>query len=101
MAKPVKPKAESIIKSGLVSQPGAPLAAPHMEGKLLFFHEWCKRCGLCTVICPQGALEQKADGTTFLPDQEKCTQCSLCTRICPDFAIVLNTGKESKDDETK
>ncbi len=99
MAKPVKPKAERIIKSGLVSQPSIPIAAPHMKGKLLFFHDWCKRCGLCTVICPHEALVQNVDGTTSLPDQEKCTRCSLCTRICPDFAIVLNKEEKTGEDE--
>ena len=101
MAKPVKPSADRIIKSGLVSKPEAPKTAPHLTGKLIFFPGWCKKCGLCTVVCPTNALKQQKDGTPYLEDPEKCKLCSLCWRICPDFAIVKNpeTGEEEHDAE--
>ncbi len=95
MVKPAKPPADRIIKSGLVSRPTAPQAASHLVGKLIFFPGWCKKCGLCTVVCPTGALKQEKNGIILLAFPEKCELCSLCWRVCPDFAIVKNpVGKD-------
>ena len=96
MPKPVKPPADRVIKSGIVSRPKAPQEAPHLTGKLLFFPGWCKKCGLCIEICPEGALTQDADGNPVFSDPEKCKLCSLCWRICPDFAIVKNPDSKEK-----
>ncbi len=98
MAKPAKPPIDRIIKSGLVSKPAAPQAEPHFAGKLIFFPGWCKKCGLCTVVCHSEALKQHKDGTPYLADAKKCTLCSLCWRTCPDFAIVKNPDEKGEDD---
>ena len=55
----------------------------------------CVHCGLCTAICPTGALyvrnvTRKVD---FLVD--KCSACGMCTRICPVRAMRV----ELDDDE--
>lgn len=89
MAKTFRPSADRIIKAGLVSKGVSP-ADPYFAGKLIFFRGWCKRCGLCTVVCPVGALRQAADGAPYLDDPQQCRECGLCCRICPDFAIVKN-----------
>lgn len=96
MVKPVKPAADRLIKSGLVSKPSAPQEAPHLAGKIIFFPGWCKKCGLCEVVCPTGALKSEKDGSPALADPQKCKLCSLCWRICPDFAIVKNPEEEAK-----
>ena len=95
-APPDKPSAERVIKSGEVSHPVR--AVPHLEGKLIFFYEWCKKCGLCVTICPTGALEEDNDHYPVMAHPEKCTLCSLCWKMCPDFAIVKNSNwREEKD----
>jgi len=95
-APPDKPSAERVIKSGEVSHPVR--AVPHLEGKLIFFYEWCKKCGLCITICPTGALEEDNDHYPIMAHPEKCTLCSLCWKMCPDFAIVKNSNwREEKD----
>ena len=86
-----KPPADRIIKSGIISRPKAPQIAPYLTGKLIFFPGWCKKCGLCTVVCPTGAVKQNKDGIPFLAEPDKCKLCSLCWRMCPDFAIVQNS----------
>ena len=100
MAKPVKPSVDRIIKSGLVSRPSAPGKSPGKPGKLIFFTDWCKKCGLCTAICPHGALKQNGQGSPVL-DDEKCRLCSMCWRLCPDFAIVKNSDLEGDDGRDK
>ncbi|MCP4713612.1 MAG: 4Fe-4S dicluster domain-containing protein [Deltaproteobacteria bacterium] len=96
--KPVKPSADRVIKSGLIAKPHAPQEAPHLTGKLLFFPGWCKRCGLCTVVCPNNALTQSSDGSPLLEDPKKCKLCSLCWRTCPDFAIIKNPDAEEEEE---
>ena len=47
----------------------------------------CMHCGMCTAMCPAGALE--VDTLTRLVNfhQEQCTACGLCTRVCPVNAM--------------
>lgn len=97
MPKPAKPPVDRLIKSGIISKPKAPQMPSHLTGKLLLFHGWCKKCGLCTVVCQNGALKQNGSGLPVLAEPEKCRLCSLCWRICPDFAIVKNPDMEEKE----
>ena len=46
----------------------------------------CTGCGMCTAICPSGAIQMQPDEHGFLHpavDAAKCTGCSLCARKCP------------------
>ena len=51
--------------------------------------ERCTHCGVCTVICPTGALN--LDRRTWLVnfDHEKCIACALCIRACPPRAMEI------------
>lgn len=44
----------------------------------------CGGCGLCTNICPTGAIEKIDD--TYAIDPVKCINCSICTSSCPSEA---------------
>lgn len=51
----------------------------------------CFGCGICTRICPQEALEIRAEaGGTRLIDITpwKCTACGLCVQICPHGGLA-------------
>lgn len=54
--------------------------------------ESCIECGLCTSLCPSGALcvERSTRNVSF--DTDKCTACGMCTRVCPVGAmkVLLN-----------
>ncbi len=57
----------------------------------------CNKCGICTVVCKQGALarceEEMADGEksflAFTPSA--CVQCNLCAEACFRKAIKISS----------
>jgi len=76
--------------------------------KVVFYHDWCKQCGICVSFCPKRALAMDADGYPQLVAPEQCNSCGLCEVLCPDFAIAVpgrelharpRTGKRKRDGE--
>ena len=59
--------------------------------------ERCTHCGLCTGICPTGALSIPDRETMIVTfDIEKCVACSLCVQTCPPRAMHVSlNGLES------
>lgn len=48
----------------------------------------CTGCGLCTVICPTGAIELSFDkrlSTVRTVDDNKCISCNKCVKSCPQI----------------
>lgn len=52
---------------------------------------WCKGCGICIFLCPQGVLKLK-QGKAFVYDPIACIKCRNCELHCPDYAIQV--GRE-------
>ena len=71
--------------------------------------ERCKGCMLCTLVCPEGMLQQSE---TMNPSgykvvgvreeqQDACKGCGFCAEICPDYVItVYRTAKDKEKQET-
>ena len=57
----------------------------------------CAGCGMCSNLCPIGAITMKADDEGFLfPEiDDKCTQCGLCAKRCPQLSSKKNAGGEA------
>ncbi len=53
--------------------------------------ETCTRCGLCVVLCPDGAIALDKDAFPVI-DYDHCKGCMICREICPPKAISV--GKE-------
>lgn len=56
--------------------------------------EKCFQCGVCTGVCPVGALSLRRSDMAVLFDPDKCTGCSLCVPICPVRAMEISLGQE-------
>ncbi len=51
----------------------------------------CTHCGICTAVCPAGALVIEDRGlmeVQFI--EEKCIACSLCVPACPYRAMEMH-----------
>ncbi|HZK18238.1 MAG TPA: ferredoxin family protein [Clostridia bacterium] len=62
--------------------------------KIEINQNWCKACGICVELCPQGVWEFGLNGKAHPEQPEKCTGCKLCENLCPDFAISIGVGGE-------
>jgi len=67
---------------------------PEGKDKVTFFHQWCKKCGICAAFCPKGALAYDESGCPYLADPAACESCGLCEMLCPDFAISVPARHE-------
>ncbi len=52
--------------------------------------EACMHCGMCTAICPAGALYNERENRRVGFDAEQCTACGLCTTVCPVRAMQVD-----------
>ncbi|MEN8098775.1 MAG: 4Fe-4S binding protein [Chloroflexota bacterium] len=62
----------------------------------------CNGCGICTDICPTGAI-QMIDGYASFTES-LCNECHACAELCPAQALLvvvqLETGDSSVDHQT-
>lgn len=47
----------------------------------------CKNCGICSLFCPSGCIEEIGD--RYVVDLEYCKGCGICARLCPHDAIWM------------
>lgn len=52
--------------------------------------ERCSQCGLCTGVCPSGALYLQRPEQRVCFDGEKCVVCNICIQACPMHAMKLD-----------
>lgn len=52
--------------------------------KAKIFNDLCKKCGKCSNICPQLAINDE-----FIIDEKKCIGCQKCFKICTEGAIKM------------
>jgi len=48
-----------------------------------YHQDKCIECGVCTSICPTGALSVDRSDMHISFDREKCIACELCVPVCP------------------
>ncbi len=58
---------------------------------VVFYHKWCKSCGLCTAFCVKQIIQTDPTGLPFIAekDMDSCSGCRFCEIHCPDFAITI------------
>ena len=53
----------------------------------------CIKCGICQLYCPEGCIEQNADGY-FEANLYWCKGCGICARECPTAVISMIEEEE-------
>ena len=48
----------------------------------------CIKCGLCQIYCPEGCIQQNADGY-FEANMFWCKGCGICAKECPTGVISM------------
>ena len=61
--------------------------------KPVFKHNKCTKCGICSMVCPEGCIMERED-EFFIPDYDYCKGCGLCAEECPASDIEMT--KEEK-----
>ena len=49
----------------------------------------CIHCGVCTAVCPTGALSVDRSDMSIAFDEKKCSVCELCVPTCPTRAMEV------------
>ncbi len=55
--------------------------------------EKCYHCGVCTAVCPTGALHISRPDMEVLFDPERCSACEMCVAVCPARAMEVRLGR--------
>lgn len=63
------------------------LAQRTIHQKRLIIQAFCRGCGTCVQVCPNGAMSI-VDGKAR-NDRDRCILCGYCAPTCPEFAIRL------------
>lgn len=50
----------------------------------------CFQCGVCTSVCPSGALTIVRDTMCVDFEDKKCVACGLCVGACPVRAMTVS-----------
>ncbi|MBA7631506.1 Pyruvate synthase subunit PorD [subsurface metagenome] len=53
----------------------------------------CIKCGLCSIFCPEGCIEQNTEGY-FEANLFYCKGCGICARECWPQAITMVEEEE-------
>jgi len=61
--------------------------------KPIFDKNKCVRCGMCSIFCPDGCIEQNAEGY-FEANLFYCKGCGICARECWPQAITMVAEEE-------
>ena len=54
----------------------------------------CFQCGLCTSVCPSGALYINRPEMEVCFDRTKCTGCENCVPVCPAKAMQVTIARQ-------
>ena len=66
-----------------------------MEVEVAIVEKFCKGCGLCVAICPNGmiflkeAVNEQGVNAAEIKDEHACKACMNCVLVCPDACIEI------------
>ncbi len=68
---------------------GQGLALNRAPGQIEIDRDRCVDCGICTAVCPSGALRCRPPAWHLHFDAQRCLVCEQCIPSCPFSAIAL------------
>jgi ferredoxin len=80
------------VKEALSYLDGLGVHTERLAAKVSRDEQRCFQCGVCTGVCPVGALTLRQKDMAVLFDAEKCTGCGQCVLICSVRAMELSLG---------
>jgi len=68
-------------------------------GRIRIDEEVCTACGVCTAVCPTGALAQvlEDEHEVLYFRSSDCTNCLLCAEACPEAAVEFEERMDLSD----
>ena len=80
----------------IITEPGN--ASQYQTGdwrsqKPVFNNDRCIKCGMCSLFCPDGCIEQNDEGY-FEANLFYCKGCGICARECWTQAITMVEEEE-------
>jgi len=65
-------------------------ASHYYDNRIHVKREWCKGCGICTVLCAKKVLLLDNRGKAVVANPVACSGCGNCETHCPDLAIMVD-----------
>lgn len=79
-----------VTKPETICYPVVQKPAPKgLKGHIANDMDACILCGMCSRVCPAGAIEVDKKGGTWAIDPFRCVQCGACTRNCPKDCLTM------------
>ncbi|NLZ27968.1 MAG: 4Fe-4S binding protein [Firmicutes bacterium] len=58
-----------------------------LKQQIIWREDRCTHCGVCSIICPSGALYIERPEMTVVFDETRCIACEHCLKTCPARAM--------------
>lgn len=90
----LKGSSKTSVKAGLDFLRGLGVRVEKLAARIRRDDSKCFQCGVCTGVCPSGALHISRPLMEVVFAADRCTGCSLCVPICPVRAMEMALDRD-------
>jgi len=66
------------------------VSVQNLDQEIMRNKDKCIMCGVCTGVCPTGALYLERPSFEVAFDENNCVVCQLCVKVCPVKAMEVH-----------